>query len=237
MKAIHNFLNESFPNNPFDVIIKNKYYPQGLREIDVYDYYIHNKDNILKWIGNRQVAFRIRVNESSSVIRRKINGKPIYLTKSNFEQIIHGRVNSIYVEQPKMTNYFVIDIDLGSNLTMKHAIETSKILMSEFHGKYELIMSSDKGLHYIGQVNKTQNINILRLKIQLLLEDKVESLNGESKIIYTVNRKNRKVNTINFDLSPMYDRSLHIAKYSLTKEFLISDDPKNGLKRVKRNKS
>lgn len=234
MRTINNFLQESYPNNPFDIVVKNKYYPQGLREIDIYEYYIQNKDKILNWINDRQVAFRIKINPLSSIIRRKIDGKPIYLTESNFEKIIHGRTNVIYVEQKSSTNYFVIDIDLGPNLVMKDAINTSKMLLEEFSGKYELLISSDIGLHYIGYVNKLQNINHLREKIRILLEDKIQTMSNKSKhITYTVNVKGRKPNTINFDLSPMYDRSLHISKYSLTKEFLICNDPKYGLKRVK----
>jgi hypothetical protein len=120
---------------------------------------------------------------------------------------------------------------------LKHATVAAEFLLKEFGGKYELLTSSVSGIHYLGEVNKKQNINRLREKIRHVLEDKVETLNLKSKNInYVVNIKGRKSNTINFDLSTMYERSLHIAKFSLTKEFLICDDPKKGLKKVKRKR-
>ena len=237
MKAITNFLHESAPTNPFDVVVKNKFYPSGLREIDIYKYYMKNQSNILKWIENRRVAFRIQVDRKSSIIRRKVKGSPIKLTAKNFPTLINGRTNIIYVENSTSTNYFVIDIDLGPNLNMKHAIATSKFLLQEFGGKYEILTSSPLGVHYIGYVNRRQNINRLREKIRILLESKIDTLNSLSNNIeYQVNIKGRKPNTINFDLSTMYERSLHIAKFSLTKEFLICNNPENGLKRIKRKK-
>jgi len=238
MKAINNYLQESFPNNPFDVVAKNKFYPQGIREIDIYNYYMSNKSKILKWIGNRDVAFRIRINDRSTVIKRKMNGRPIKLNDMNFKDIINGRTNVIYVEQPNPTDYFVIDIDPGANLGMKHSEATARFLLKEFNNKFELLTTSTTGLHYIGYVNKKQDIDKLRSKIEALLGSKIKTLNGlPGSITYTVNVKGRKPNTINFDLSTMYKRSLHIAKHSLTKEFLICGDPKTGLKRVKRKKA
>jgi hypothetical protein len=238
MKAINKFLTESFPNNPFDVVVKNKHYPQGIREVDIYGYYIDHQDKILKWIGDRNVAFRIRVDEKSTVIRRKLNGRPIKLNRMNFKEIITGRTNVIYVEHPTMTDYFVIDIDSGPNLSMKHIADTANFLLKEFGNKYEILTSGTSGLHYIGYVNRKQNINKLREKLFALLEQKAETLNEQSKSIkYTVNVKGRKPNTINFDLSTMYERSLHIARYSLTKEFLSCDVPRFGLRKVKRKKA
>jgi hypothetical protein len=73
---INKFLQESAPTNPHDIVVKNKYYPQGLREVDIYSYYLNNQDRILKWIAGRRVAFRIAIDERSSVIRRKIKGSP-----------------------------------------------------------------------------------------------------------------------------------------------------------------
>jgi hypothetical protein len=238
MNAIKKFLSESYPNNPFDVVIKNKHYPQGIREIDIYGYWMDHRMKILNWVGDRNVAFRIRIDEKSTVIRRKLNGRPIKLTKTNFKEIMTGRTNVIYVEHPSMTDYFVIDIDAGQNLGMKHVAKTANFLLKEFGNKYELLTSSTRSLHYIGYVNKKQNINQLREKLFSLLEQKVEVLNGlPGNINYTVNVKGRKTNTINFDLSTMYDKSLHIARYSLTKEFLSCDIPKLGLRKAIKKKA
>ena len=79
MKIIDKFLTESFPDNPEDVILKNQYYPSGLKEVDVYTYYMKMKPRILSWIGKRKSAFFLRIDDDL-VVKRKIDGKEIKLT-------------------------------------------------------------------------------------------------------------------------------------------------------------
>jgi len=38
----------SYPQNPETIIIKNVFYPKGLKEIDVFNYYIQHKNLIMR---------------------------------------------------------------------------------------------------------------------------------------------------------------------------------------------
>lgn len=238
MKAINRYIQELAPTNPFDIVVQNKFYPQGLRSIDVYEYYMRNQIKILKWINSRKIVLRISINPDTNIIRRNINGSPIILNSKNFSTILTGQTNMIYIEHPLMINYFIININIGPNTNSKNAIAGLDFLMKEYGGKSEILTLSATKLCYIGYVNKPQNINRLREKIRLLLETKIEPLNTLSRNIkFHINIKKPKANAINFDLSSMYHKSFHPVRFSLTKEFLICDIPEKGLKRIKKSRS
>lgn len=235
MKAINSFLQEFFPSHPLEIVVKNKYYPNGLTEKQIYSYHLSIKDKILHWIDNRNVAFLIKTEPDKTVLIRNQKGKPLHLTSSNFEDIITGRTNVIYVVHPTLTDYWVTDIDIGPNLTIKHAKNALDILLHSNLNlkKHEAIYSSDKGIHLIGYVSIPGDIDLLREELKIQLQKICDKINQTSNIKFLVNVKGRKPNTINFDLSSMYPNSLHISKYSLTKEFLICDSVEKGIKRVK----
>lgn len=105
-----NSIFESYPNNPETIILKNEYYPSGLTQLDVYEYYINNKLNILKAVKNREVMFFLQTN-NDIIIKRKINNNFIRLNNSNYEKFITGRTLSIHSTINKRDNIGIIDID------------------------------------------------------------------------------------------------------------------------------
>ena len=234
MKIINQFLMEYAPDHPDDIVVRNKYYPKGLKSKQIYNYYISQKQKILKWINNRNVAFLIKIDDNTTVIKRNINGKPIQLNTDNFDDLITGRTNVIYVVHPSNTSYYIIDIDPGSNLTRKESLLALKILLLKLKPKkYEVLNSGSVGIHLICHLPNKHNLDTLRNDIKEQLISICDDINKKSKIQFLVDSKGRKPNTINFDLSSMQQNSLHIAKYSLTKEFLICSDSNNGLKKIR----
>jgi hypothetical protein len=234
MRVINKFLQEYYPDHPSDVVIKNKFYPSGLTEKNVYEHYLQVKDKMLDWIGDRYCAFLLRLDEKTTVMRRNIHGSFIKLNHQNFDDIITGRTNVVYVMHPMHTSYFIIDIDPGPGLGQKESLHAAKLLVNELKPKrHEIILPSVTGAHLIGYLNSMQNLDKLRIHLINTLEKVVNNLNTQSKIQYVLHKKGRKPNTINFDMTSMFENSLHICKYSLTKEFLICNDDKTGLKRVK----
>ena len=93
MKVINKFLTEFYPSHPEDTVIKNTFYPKGLRESEIYNYYLSKKKDLLKWIDGRRVAFLLRLSEKHSVLIRNQKGNPIYLTDSNFENLMENKEN------------------------------------------------------------------------------------------------------------------------------------------------
>ena len=219
------FVNE-FLKHPDTVIIKSKFYPKGLTEQRVYDYWIKNKDQIIRWINNRHVSFLLNLGEDNKVLKRNISEEFIHLTSQNYEDLINGRINTIYVTQTKDTNYFVIDIDAAENIKYKEiliAMKEVKELLKNLHViKYEHLFTSFKGLHLIAYMRRSFNIDIMR-------EDLKNILSKQTK--YKVHERGRK-GGINLDLSPNYDKALHICRYSLTKDYLISDDVITSIRRA-----
>lgn len=230
MISIQKIIQEFYPNHPEDIIIRNEFYPSGLREIDIYNYYMSVEKQILNWIDARNVAFLLKI-DNSNILKRKINNTSIKLTNNNYQDLITGRTNIIYVEQKKHTNYYIIDIDCGENLNIKHAKIALDFLIDNLNiSKFEALYSSSRGIHLIVPT-QFSDINTIRKNLEIELNTIIKY--NKSKIKYLVNQKGRLGNTINFDLSPMHNRGLHIAKYSLTKEFLICNDVKQGLRRIK----
>lgn len=242
MKTINKFLSEFYPAHPANVVFKNKFYPNGLTELQIYQYYLSNKKKLLSWIGDRSVAFLLRLEQDKTVLIRNQKGKPIYLNESNFDDLITGRTNVIYVTHPESTDYWVVDIDVGPNLNISHAKKALQIAMHEIHPDaiekqgstgYEAILTSPRGIHLIGYLQTQSNIDLLRAGLESELNRIVSIVNQKSTIKFTVNVKGRHPSKINFDLSSMYPNTLHMARYSLTKEFLICDSFKSGLKKVR----
>ena len=206
------------PPHPEQAVIKNWLYPQGLTEQDIWNYYQKNKKNLLGWIGDRTVAFFLKVNDIL-IVKRNIGDKSIKLTQENFDELITGRTLQILVERQDLSDYFVVDIDAGESHSRKEIIMASKVVVETLRPlhveKWELLFTSPKGIHVIGYLSKKDTLDNIRSLVEELL------LNQND---YLVNVKGRRHVEINLDLTPNYKRSIHICRYSLTKEGLICDD-------------
>lgn len=235
MKWYSKFLKEFYPDNPNQIVLKNKYYPSGLQEIDIYNHYLNYEDKLLKWINNRYVGFFININ-GQRIMKRRIDNKSILLTKENFKDLITGRTNTIFVEHPTQTNYYVIDIDPGKNISRDTTIEiiediNKHLFLKLFTYKKEILITSSIGFHIIGSIPNKKNINLIRKQIEQILNFIVKDRKYTPEVL--VNKKGRNSDTINLDLTPMYEKSLHISKFSLTKECLICDDILKGLQTIR----
>ena len=216
----HTFLSEHSPYNPDQVVIKNKFYPQGLTEERIYDYYIQNRKYLLDWISNRNVAFFMRIDGKIVVKRKTSTGAPIRLTIDNFDELITGRTNGIYVERTNPSDYVVVDIDAGkTGISYREIHKASNVVQTLLTPMgityWEKLFTSPNGMHVIGYLKSKHPLSYIKLRAEELLS-KQEN--------YLVNVKGRKPGTINLDLSPNYDKSLHMSRYSLTKEGLICDN-------------
>jgi hypothetical protein len=60
----------AYPKNPDTIVLRNSYYPNGLREIDVWNYYQKVKRDILDETKSRDVMLGIMVDVNKPVLRR-----------------------------------------------------------------------------------------------------------------------------------------------------------------------
>ena len=114
---------EYYPTNPETVIVKNQFYPKGLTELDLYNYYMENKTSILHQIKGREVMFFLGLETEEPIVKRKTpKGGYIKLNNSNYKDLITGRTLSIHSTMRKKEEFGIIDIDTDNFVKSKRAV-------------------------------------------------------------------------------------------------------------------
>ncbi len=186
----------SYPQNPDTIVLKNKFYPSGLKEKDIYEYYVKNRNEIVNQVIGRDVMFVIMTEDNTPIYKRKHKGKYIQLTHSNFDEIITGGTLSIHSTMKLYEDIAVIDIDVDNwNMakfsTMQIYEETLKI---PFINSVEIRYTGKTSFHLFCKIPRKTNIN----SIKSLLENHLWR-NDLIRKNYTI-QKNREKNIPNIDL-------------------------------------
>lgn len=121
----------SYPQNPDTIVIKNEYYPKGLREIDIWNYYQKVKVPLLKeTLGkNLIVFFAVDINKFIVIRKTKDDGL-IRLNMRDYDTIVSGRSISFHNVMNKYSSYGVVDIDTDD-------FKVAKELTSELYDFFE----------------------------------------------------------------------------------------------------
>lgn len=199
------------PENPNQIIIKNKFYPKGVKEIDIWNYYQMYKGPILNETRGRELAFVLMTDVNKSIIRRKTkNKKYITLTNSNYDNMIIGRLSAIYSTMKPYEDIGIVDIDIANFQMAKKAAITVMDMLEEFPFASETTCryTGKESFHITCKFNRKYAINDIRdLLKDFLLVNKPED--------YTVAVK-RKPGVVNLDLSPNKYRGAFISLNSLS---------------------
>jgi hypothetical protein len=222
----------SYPKNPKTIIIKNKYYPRGLRQIDIWNHYQKYKLKILKVLEQRPIMLFIFLDGGNVVVRRQFQNKPIILNKDNYDRILHGRTVSLSVETGNPTNYFCIDIDSTFNDKEKDLKECVEKLVNFYKenllvNKIKIYLSANS-YHVYGYLKNPLNIDVARNILEKELSMRFSDL-------YDINSK--MPSRINLDLTPMYDKGTHTVPFSLSRNGLIYQDITKNWKMFNRKNS
>ena len=101
-----------YPKNPDIIVIKNQFYPNGLTEKNIYNYYMMVKRELLSQVKDRELLFYIATNLNNSILRRYESPNNKYkLNEKNYESLITGRTISIHSIRKEEENFGIIDID------------------------------------------------------------------------------------------------------------------------------
>jgi len=178
----------SYPQNPETIILKNRFYPKGLTEKIVYEYYIKNKNLIMNQIRNRDVMFAIMVDINKPVIRRKLSGKNIKLTNTNYDQIITGRTITLYSTMGFYEDMAIVDLDADSfDIAKDVARDVYPVLMNIPAIKScEIRYTGKTGFHLLCNFVKKIKIDDSKEMIQSYL------MKTDLKNKYTIAPKRRK---------------------------------------------
>ena len=204
------------PKNPNTIIIKNKFYTKGLKEIDVWNYYNSIKGLLLKETVNRNIMVAIMTDINKPVLRRKFDqGGVIRLTQSNFDKIITGRTSTIYSEMGPYETFGIIDIDIhpGDGFVWARKV-TSDVYNYVIDNipiirKAEIRFTGKTSFHIVCDFGRKMKIDTTRFLLQKFLRESPLSK------VYTVEGK-RKAGIPNLDLSPNKIRGAYITKHSLS---------------------
>ena len=120
-------LQESYPDNPDTIILKNQFYPGGLTEEDIYKYYISIKDKLLNQINRRDIMIFFAADLNKIIVKRKQpDGRFYKLSKSNYDNLITGRTISIHSTMNKREDFGIIDIFGRDSSSKLVAVEVKK---------------------------------------------------------------------------------------------------------------
>jgi hypothetical protein len=205
-----------YPKNPETIIIKNKFYPKGLKEIDVWNYYQNVKGSLLKETVNRNLMVAIMVDINKPILRRKFDqGGVIRLTQSNYDKIITGRTSTIYSEMGPYETFGIIDVDVHPNDGFAWARKVTTDVYDYVMDKVPIIRKAEirftgkTSFHIICDFGRKMKIDAIRFLLQKFLKE------SELSRVYTVAGK-RKAGIPNLDLSPNKTRGNYITKHSLS---------------------
>jgi hypothetical protein len=203
------------PNNPETIVLKNKFYPRGLREIDIWNYYQSVKIPLLKEVQTRNVMLGIMVDLNKPVLRRNLQNKPIRLMPNNYDEIITGRTVALYSELGGYENFGVIDIDISESdgfvWARKAAIDVYDFVMDRMPlvRSAKIRFTGKSSFHIICEFGRMMKIDSVRFLLQKFLRE------SELSKVYTIQQK-RRPGIPNLDLSPNKYRGNIITPYSLS---------------------
>ena len=204
------------PTSPQTVILKNKFYPKGLREIDVWFYYQSVKRELIAENVGLQMMVYIMTDLNKPVIRRKgAGGKPIYLDNKSYDNVVTGRTISFHSSMNPTTRYGIIDVDIHPNDGFRWAKQATLATYDYVMDKMpvvrgaSIVYTGKTSFHVVCNFNQKMKIDTMRFMLQKFLR------NFELARVYTIEQKRRR-GVPNLDLSPNKVRGNFITLNSLS---------------------
>jgi len=200
--------------NPKTILIKNSFYPSGLNEQKVWEYYQKNKYRILKEVSTRDLMLAICVKENDFILKRAgKTSKYIKLSLKNYDEVMHGRVITIYSTMSYRENIAIVDIDIDDlNKGKRAAFDVYKFVMTKIPivKSAEIRFTGKQAFHIVCELKNKYDINDIRITLKQALISEPDIINQ-----YTVEQKRTK-GIPNLDLSPNKKMGAFITKYSLS---------------------
>lgn len=203
----------AYPENPMNIILKNRYYPKGFREIDSWEYYHYKKSRILQQTQGRDLMLSVMADLNKPVILRKGQStRFIRLNNSNYDNIIHGRVITVYNTMKRDEDIAIIDIDIDDfKKGQVAARETYEFVMEKVPiiRRAQIRFTGKTSFHIFCNLTRKINVDSIRMLFRKFLSESPLSKK------YTIEHK-RIRGVPNLDLSPNKFRGAHIALHSLS---------------------
>jgi len=204
-----------YPKNPETIVIKNKFYPKGITELMIWNYYKKVQGPILKEVFNRDLMFFIMADMNKPIIKRKLKNKYIRLTQANYDTMITGRTVSIHSSMKGYETFGIIDIDLdpsdGFAWTRKVTENVYEFVMDKMPvvRSAQIRFTGKQSFHIVCDFGRKMKIDSIRFLLQKFLQQ------SELAKIYTIEGK-RKPGIPNLDMAPNKFKGNYITLNSLS---------------------
>ncbi len=206
----------SYPENPRTIVIQNRFYSQGIQEVDIWNYYQSVKRSILKETQNRDVMFFVMVDKNKPVVRRRgAKGKVIRLTPANYDTVITGRTVSLHSAMGAHENFGIIDIDIDPSDGFRWAKEATFRVYDFVMEKMPVVRTASirftgkNSFHIKCDFGRKMKIDVIRFLLRKFLRE------SELSKVYTVEGR-RRAGIPNLDMSPNKFRGNYITLDSLS---------------------
>ena len=205
----------SYPENPNTIVIQNRFYPNGVRELDIWNYYQKVKSSIIKETQNRDVMFFIMVEKNKPVVRRKGSQGTIRLTPANYDKASTGRTVSLHSAMGPYENFGIIDIDIDPSDGIRWAREVTSRVYDFVMDKMPIIRTASirftgkHSFHIKCDFGRKMKIDVVRFLLGKFLRE------SELSKVYTVEGK-RRPGIPNLDMAPNKLRGNYITLNSLS---------------------
>lgn len=206
----------SKPQNPNTIIIKNKFYPRGLTELDIWNYYQKVKKDLLKETFNRDLMFFVATDLNKQIIRRRMkSGQTIRMNPKNYDNLITGRSLSIHSAMGNIEEIGVIDVDIdprdGFRWAQKATAEVYDFVMNDMPviSSAKIKFTGKTSFHIVCNFGRKNRIDAIRFLLQKFLR------NSDLSRRYSVAGP-RRLGVPNLDLSINKIRGNFITLHSLS---------------------
>ena len=205
----------SYPENPETIVVRNRFYPKGLREIDVWNHYQKVKRHLLQETRNLDLMFVVMTNVNTAVMVRKGRTGNIRLTPQNYDEIITGRTVSIHNSMGSISSYGIIDIDVDPRDNFRWAIKATKDTYDFVMDKMPIVKKASmrftgkSSFHVFCDFERRMKVDTMRFLLRKFLVD------SELSRVYQIGGK-RKSGVPNLDLGRNCLRCNHIALHALS---------------------
>jgi hypothetical protein len=202
----------SYPQNPDTIVIRNDYYPKGLREIDIWNYYQSVKTPLLKeTIGKTLIVFFTVDTNKFIVMRKNKQGGLIRLNMRDYDSLISGRSISFHNVMNKYSSYGIIDVDTDDfKIAKELSVELNRFFYNQkYINGSEIVYTGKDSFHIRVHFNFDYKIDYIKQRITNALDE------FYSNIDYTIKARREK-NKPNLDLQRNILNAGHIALHSLS---------------------
>lgn len=169
----------NYPEHPETILLKNEYYPKGLKEKDVWNYYDKMKLKILPYLKGRKILLRMIVGKGKDLVVRHDPKTNKFITISDekeFDRWNNGRVVSFYTEMKAKDNFVRVDLDANEKFPFSRvkdvATEIYNLLKkNKFIKNVGIKYSGRVGFHIVAEFLDKVSTGDLRKEIDELKKE------------------------------------------------------------------